>query len=121
MRAETPRKSLYKSKQWQSLRARQLRNEQLCQCPHHQAKDPEAIANVVDHIIPHRGDRHKFYDFSNLQSMTKQCHDKFKQSLEKGGRGFDQGCDTNGEPLNKDAAWYAQCGVTIQPSRFEPE
>jgi hypothetical protein len=47
-----------------------------------------------------------FFNVNNLQALTKQCHDKFKQSQEKGGWGFDQGCDENGEPLNQDAAWY---------------
>lgn len=38
--------------------------------------------------------------------MTKECHDIFKQSQEKGGHGFDMGCDELGEPLNKDHDWY---------------
>jgi hypothetical protein len=61
---------------------------------------------VVDHIEPHKGDRRKFFDPRNLQSMTKECHDIFKQSQEKGGHGFDMGCDELGEPLNKDHSWY---------------
>lgn len=64
--------------------------------------DATAKADVVDHIERHKGDRRLFFDRRNLQSMTKQCHDKFKQSEEKGGAGFSQGCDVNGNPLNGD-------------------
>lgn len=33
-------------------------------------------AAVVDHIIPHRGDRQLFWDVSNWQSLCKACHDR---------------------------------------------
>lgn len=33
-------------------------------------------ATVVDHIIPHRGDRLLFWDKSNWQPLCKACHDK---------------------------------------------
>ena len=59
----------------------------------------------MDHVKPHHGDTRLFYDPRNLQSMTKQCHDKFKQSQEKGGNGFLQGCDINGWPISKDHHW----------------
>lgn len=32
-------------------------------------------ATVVDHIIPHRGDRRLFWDKNNWQSLCKPCHD----------------------------------------------
>lgn len=75
----------------------------MCQCPHCQGK--KLKANVVDHIIPHKGDTKLFWKRDNLQSMNKQCHDIFKQSQEKGGRGFDQGCDEQGNPLNQLDHW----------------
>jgi 5-methylcytosine-specific restriction endonuclease McrA len=62
---------------------------------------------VVDHIEPHRGDRRLFWNTSNLQSMTKVCHDRFKQSQEKGGAGFLVGCDEDGWPLSEDHPWSA--------------
>ena len=64
------------------------------------------LASVVDHIDPHKGDERKFWNARNLQSMTKQCHDKFKQSQEKGGAGFDMGSNADGTPLNPDHPWY---------------
>lgn len=75
-----------------------------CQCPHHKGK--AVLAEVVDHKIPHKGSGRLFYDKDNLQSMSKQCHDKYKQSQERGGRGFDAGCDENGQPLNQESQWY---------------
>lgn len=33
-------------------------------------------ATVVDHIIPHRGDKTLFWDVSNWQSLCKRCHDR---------------------------------------------
>jgi len=32
-------------------------------------------AQVVDHIIPHKGDRSLFWDRSNWQGLCKRCHD----------------------------------------------
>ena len=33
-------------------------------------------ATVVDHIIPHRGDRILFWDQNNWQPLCKPCHDR---------------------------------------------
>lgn len=32
-------------------------------------------AEVVDHIVPHRGDEKLFWDKSNWQALCKRCHD----------------------------------------------
>ena len=93
----------YKTKRWQRLRKAHLSKHPYCQCPHHKNKRIEG--NVVDHKIPHKGDTKLFWDKDNLQTLTKQCHDKFKQSEERGGRGFNQGCDVQGNPLNQLDHW----------------
>jgi len=103
-RQSKSRPSWYKSPQWRNLAKRQLRKQPMCQCPH--CKGEDRRASIVDHIQPHRGDWRKFIDARNLQSMNKQCHDKFKQSQEKGGHGFDMGCNEAGEPLSKEHDWY---------------
>ena len=93
----------YRSKRWQRKRAAQLRKHPWCQCPHHVGKfEP---ADTVDHTEPHNGDHDKFWN-GELQSMTKLCHDKFKQSQEKGGAGFLKGSDEQGEPLDQTHPWY---------------
>lgn len=33
-------------------------------------------ATVVDHIVPHRGDRVLFWDENNWQPLCKNCHDQ---------------------------------------------
>ena len=41
-------------------------------------------ASVVDHIEPHRGERLKFWDRDNWQSLCKRCHDKKTGSEDRG-------------------------------------
>ena len=41
-----------------------------------------AVATVVDHIKPHRGDDLLFWDRTNWQALCKQCHDGEKQRSE---------------------------------------
>ena len=33
-------------------------------------------ATVVDHIVPHRGDKALFWDQNNWQALCKRCHDR---------------------------------------------
>lgn len=40
-------------------------------------------ATVVDHIVPHRGDRKLFWDQNNWQPLCKRCHDKKTGKEEK--------------------------------------
>lgn len=42
-------------------------------------------ASVVDHIIPHKGDRELFMDPTNHQSLCKRDHDK-KTAKERWGK-----------------------------------
>ena len=97
---------LYQSPRWRKLRAWQLSNHPLCQCPHCREGDGRTkAATVVDHRRPHHGNERLFFDPDNLRSMAKPCHDKFKQSAERGGAGFNAGCDKNGMPLNPGHWW----------------
>ena len=96
---------LYKTKKWGHLRRRQLEKYPFCQCPHHKGQHIEA--NVVDHIRPHKGDLRLFWASWNLQSMAKQCHDRYKASQERGGKGFLGACDASGQPIAKEHEWYA--------------
>jgi 5-methylcytosine-specific restriction protein A len=71
---------------WQKARHSYLLHHPLCvTC---QAEGRIKAANVVDHIIPHKGDKQVFWDISNWQSLCKQCHD-IKTAKEDGrwGRG----------------------------------
>ena len=44
---------------------------------------PAANSPVVDHIRPHRGDPDLFWDEGNLQSVSREYHDRVKQSIER--------------------------------------
>lgn len=64
---------------WRRARATYLMQHPICvKCG--------SIANVVDHIIPHRGDMHLFWDVNNWQSLCDSCH-SIKTAREDGGFG----------------------------------
>lgn len=74
-------RGLYKTAQWLKGRAWHLRHNPLCVfCAE---KGIAVPATVVDHIVPHKGDKAKFYDTKNWQSLCAPCHDSFKQALER--------------------------------------
>lgn len=56
-------------------------------------------ASVVDHVIPHRGDRALFEDDDNLQSLCKHCHDSWKKGIENGNASY----DVDGWPIDDEA------------------
>ena len=70
---------------WQKTSKAFLRAHPMCQCPN--CKEGELrlmAAEVVDHIIPHRGDMTLFWDPANWQAMSKKCHDT-KTAKQDGG------------------------------------
>lgn len=73
----TERESAYKrgyNSKWRTARNRFLKLTPLCtRC---QIQGDLVKATVVDHINPHRGNQHLFWDESNWQSLCKKCHDK---------------------------------------------
>lgn len=68
---------------WQKARERFLYEHPLC-C-YCERTGRTTAANVVDHIIPHRGDQSLFWNESNWQPLCKPCHDSTKAKEE--GRG----------------------------------
>lgn len=59
---------------WQNARKGYLAKHPLCaECLKSGRYTP---ATVVDHIIPHRGNKGLFWDADNWQSLCKQCHDR---------------------------------------------
>lgn len=70
---------------WQQERERFLRAHPLCcYCQRDGRVEP---ATVVDHIIPHKGDKALFWDRDNWQPLCKRCHDSTKKAEEAKGRG----------------------------------
>lgn len=67
---------------WQKAREWWLIRHPLCVfC---QAKGRTELATVVDHRIPHRGNKQLFWDRDNWQGLCKVCHDSTKKCMEAG-------------------------------------
>ena len=71
-------------RRWQKYTRSFLAEHPLCtEC---QRQGRVTAAQVVDHIIPHRGDPELFWDTKNHQALCKPCHDR-KTAREDGGFG----------------------------------
>ena len=65
---------------WRRERERFLRDHPLCEaCA---ARGIVQEAELVDHIIPHKGDMKLFWKRWNWQALCKSCHDRDKQRAE---------------------------------------
>jgi len=67
---------------WQKARVAYLLKHPLC--VRHEELGKVAVATVVDHKVPHKGDMVLFWDSSNWQALCKECHD-YKTATEDGG------------------------------------
>lgn len=67
---------------WKKARDTYLHSHPLCvMC---EKEDQITAAEVVDHIIPHRGDQDLFWDTKgNWQALCKRHHDSHKQRIDK--------------------------------------
>lgn len=88
---------------WERARAVFLRAHPLCRLCEQVGRT--TVATVVDHIIPHRGDRDLFWDRKNWAPLCATCHNSAKQRQEKSGTL--QGCDEAGVPLDPGHQWNA--------------
>ena len=68
---------------WQRARAAYLSKHPLCKA--HEANGYVVVATVVDHIIPHKGDKDIFWDSGNWQPLCKPCHDHKTATQDGGG------------------------------------
>lgn len=69
----------YKLARWQRLRLRVfLRDNYTCRC----GCGAVTARPIADHIKPHRGDPALFWSETNVQTLTKPCHDRLKQAEE---------------------------------------
>ena len=69
-------------------------------------------AQVVDHIVPHRGDKELFWDKNNWQALCFSCHSSKTATMDGGGYnkrvltdGVMRGCKPNGEPADPNHHW----------------
>ena len=92
---------LYRTKRWQRLRTKVLRDHPLCVMSG-KVETCRVAAVDVDHIKPHLGDKALFYAVENLQPMCRSCHSrKTAQELLGKGTAFDE----KGMPLDPDHHW----------------
>lgn len=92
---------LYRTYRWQKIRKAHITEHPTCvMC---EAQGKVTLANVVDHIFPHRGDVNKFYR-GPFQSLCYAHHNSTKQKMEK--REIEIGGDESGQPLDKNSHWY---------------
>lgn len=64
-------------------------------------------ADVIDHIIPHKGDKALFWDKRNWQGLCTVCHTS-KTNRFDGGYGNARqvgGCGVDGLPLDDEHPW----------------
>lgn len=66
-----------------------LRNQHITEhpfCVECEKEGHTRLAEVVDHITPHRGNRALMYDPGNLQSLCKLHHDRKTQAETRAGQ-----------------------------------
>lgn len=67
--------------EWRKARADFLIAHPYCrECTKHGVT---RMASVVDHIIPHRGDKGLFWHRANWQPLCEPCHNSVKQRMER--------------------------------------
>ncbi len=66
---------------WQQARKRFLSAHPLCVYCKRDGR--VTVAEVVDHITPHRGDQKLFWDQNNWQALCSSCHSSIKQKEEQ--------------------------------------
>jgi 5-methylcytosine-specific restriction protein A len=71
---------------WQQVSKAFLKAHPICECDDCKVSGVLLPSQVVDHIIPHKGDMQLFWSRANWQAMNKKCHDK-KTAKEDGGFG----------------------------------
>ncbi len=67
---------------WQKVREIFLAENPLCVYCKREGR--VTAANVVDHIVPHKGDQKLFWRRSNWQALCASCHSSIKQAEERG-------------------------------------
>lgn len=95
------RQALYTSSRWRKARARFLAEHPLCRYCEREGR--VTAANVVDHIIPHKGDERLIWDRANWQPLCGPCHNGRKQSEERGTAPI--ATAPNGLPVDPDHPW----------------
>ncbi len=92
---------LYDKRRWRRGSKQFLAENPLCRMC--QEVGRTKLAQLVDHIVPHRGDPELFWDRANWQGLCSTCHSGAKASFERTGKM--RGCDVDGTPLDPGHHW----------------
>lgn len=95
---------LYTSRRWRTLRENKLIYDPFCwYCLQ---VERYTAADTVDHIEQHDGDMKLFFDWDNLRSSCKACHDSAAQLKDK--HGFVPGVGSDGVPIDPNHPWNSR-------------
>lgn len=84
------------SARWDKISRRYRVRHPLCRMCQHEGV--VTLANCVDHIIPHKGNRSLLFDMNNLQSLCFNCHNSRKQRVDV--HGYDDKINADGWPAD---------------------
>ncbi len=71
---------------WQRASKAFLMEHPLCECQECKASGVIVAAEVVHHIVAHKGNQTLFWDESNWAALSKRCHDRLTAKEEGFGR-----------------------------------
>lgn len=74
--------------EWEKERTKFLDDNPLC--VDHKRRGFIEAATVVDHIVPHKGDKVLFWDKNNWQPLCKSCHDRKTATEDRGSWSYQQ-------------------------------
>ena len=86
---------------WWKLRSKWLKHHPLCAACLVLGKQTKG--DVVDHVVPHRGNEQVLLNESNLQTLCHACHSSGKQRSEH--RGYDIAMRADGLPSDPRHPW----------------
>ena len=94
-RKRHPWRNWYKLAEWSRIRKRRLADDPLCvMCL---AEGKTNAATIVDHVVPHKGNRELFFSYANTQSLCETHHNRDKQRMEARGE-IKSASSSNAEP-----------------------
>lgn len=89
---------------WATYSKARLAEYPICTDPYGEHKGRLVVAGVTDHVVPHRGDRGKFWNPLNHQSLCVPCHNR--KSLEERERFGAGGSENDHEHTDMEAVCF---------------
>lgn len=74
---------MYDDPEWRSQSATYRQQHPLCECELHRGREGSPPSTMVDHVIPHGGDRALFWAKTNWRALAKPCHQSKTARLDR--------------------------------------